>query len=582
MKYHYSDERNVLILLALLKAHGIKRIVASPGSANSALVASMQFDHYFEMISCVDERSAAYVACGLAAQTGEPVLITCTGATASRNYLSGLTEAYYRKLPVLAVTSTQPVSRIGHHVAQVIDRSVLPKDTIKKSYRLPIVKDKEDQWDCEVKVNQAILELTRHGGGPAHLDLQTESKSTYSTKELPNVRKIERLILGDAFPELTGRKVAIFLGSHGFWTPEELELIDRFCASNNAIVLCDHTSSYVGKYRVPFSLIGCQKTLDKSPFRPDILIHMGEVSGDYYTPSISSDEVWRVSPDGEIRDTFRRLTHIFELSEYAFLKSYIGTDRADSSYLDQCLKMLDQLRDHIPELPFSNIWLASRMASKFPENSTVHFGILNSLRSWNFYDLADGVESACNVGGFGIDGVLSSLFGASLADPSRIYFAVLGDLAFFYDMNVLGNRHLGQNIRILLVNNGKGTEFKQYNHHTSHFEEHADEFIAASGHYGCQSSTLVRHFAEDLGFEYMSVRNKEEFDAVSDRFLTAEKVNRPMLLEVFTDSHEESKSLEIMMNLSTGSAARGKEKIKGVAKQMLGEKGLKLAKRIIK
>lgn len=63
------------------------------------------------MYSSVDERSAAYIACGMAAELGEPVVLTCTGATASRNYISGLTEAYYRKLPVLAVTSSQDISR---------------------------------------------------------------------------------------------------------------------------------------------------------------------------------------------------------------------------------------------------------------------------------------------------------------------------------------------------------------------------------------------------------------------------------------------------------------------------------------
>ena len=77
----------MLILLALLKAHGIRKVIASPGTTNIALVASMQQDPYFQMYSAADERSAAYMACGLAAESGEPVVLSCTGATASRNYL---------------------------------------------------------------------------------------------------------------------------------------------------------------------------------------------------------------------------------------------------------------------------------------------------------------------------------------------------------------------------------------------------------------------------------------------------------------------------------------------------------------
>ena len=114
MKNFYNDAEHIQILIALMKAHKIKRIVVSPGATNICLVASLQNDPYFEMYSSVDERSAAYIACGLAAETGEPVALSCTGATASRNYIPGLTEAFYRKLPILAITATQKIEKIGH------------------------------------------------------------------------------------------------------------------------------------------------------------------------------------------------------------------------------------------------------------------------------------------------------------------------------------------------------------------------------------------------------------------------------------------------------------------------------------
>ena len=51
MEQYYTDERNVQILIALLKEHGIKRVVASPGSTNVTFVGSLQQDPYFEMYS---------------------------------------------------------------------------------------------------------------------------------------------------------------------------------------------------------------------------------------------------------------------------------------------------------------------------------------------------------------------------------------------------------------------------------------------------------------------------------------------------------------------------------------------------
>ena len=79
-----------------------------------------------------------------------------------------------------------------------------------------------------------------------------------------------------------------------------------------------------------------------------------------------------------------------------------------------------------------------------------------------------------NTGGFGIDGLMSTIVGAALADKNQLHYLVIGDLAFFYDMNVLGNRHVSATIRILLVNNGKGTEFRNYTNFASKFGDEAD------------------------------------------------------------------------------------------------------------
>jgi 2-succinyl-5-enolpyruvyl-6-hydroxy-3-cyclohexene-1-carboxylate synthase len=184
MANNYTDEKNAQVVIFLLKEYGIRKVIASPGTTNMALIVSIQSDPFFEIYSSVDERSAAYIACGMAAESGEPVVISCTGATASRNYLSGLTEAYYRKLPVLAITSTQHVSRIGHHVAQVIDRSVIQNDVAKLSVTLPVVKDDQDLWDCEIKVNKALSELKRNGGGPVHINLPTSYSRNFNVPEL--------------------------------------------------------------------------------------------------------------------------------------------------------------------------------------------------------------------------------------------------------------------------------------------------------------------------------------------------------------------------------------------------------------
>ena len=128
MEQFYTDERNVQILIALLKKHGTKHIVASPGSTNVTFVGSVQQDSFFEIYSCVDERSAAYMACGLAAEIMQPVVLSCTGATASRNYFPALTEAYYRKLPIYLL----PVRTVQARRCLPAKYTPSPHATIKK------------------------------------------------------------------------------------------------------------------------------------------------------------------------------------------------------------------------------------------------------------------------------------------------------------------------------------------------------------------------------------------------------------------------------------------------------------------
>ena len=545
----YTVERNVQILIAALKAHGIRQVIASPGTTNLTFVASLQCDGYFTMYSAPDERSAAYMACGLAAESGKPVVITCTGATASRNYLPGLTEAYYRKLPVLAVTGTLYESRSGHLTAQFVDRSSQPTDTVRLSVSMPLVRAKDDEWRNTIAANNAILELTRHGGGPVHVNLETGHSPDYSATSLPAIRVIKRHFPGGKMPALPAQgRIAVFVGAHVPWDPGLTESVDRFCERHDAVVFCDHASNYRGRHGANFTLSCYQQSRSYEAFRPDVLIHIGEVSGDYPSMRIcGTAQVWRVSPDGEIRDTFRRLFNVFEMSERQFFDWYAehGAGHA-GSYRRECAAHAANLLSRVPELPLSNIWVASQGSRAIPPESVLHLGILNSFRSWSLWPVPPGVSASCNTGGFGIDGCLSTVLGASLAHPDTLHFAVLGDLAFFYDMNSLGNRHVGCNLRILMVNNGKGVEFRNFNHPAAQFGDAADRYVAAGGHYGAQSRLLVRHYAEDLGFEYMSAETKEEYTRVAPRFWSPTPSVRPMVLEVFTSSVDDSEALRKM------------------------------------
>ena len=578
----YTAEANQQILIALLKAHNIRKVIASPGTTNITFVGSVQNDPWFQVYSSIDERSAGYIACGMAAESGEPVVLSCTGATASRNYFPALTEAYYRQLPVLAVTASQHFGRVGQYVPQVIDRAPLPRDCAKLSVHIPVIHTNEDRWAYGVKINEALLELRHNGGGPVHINMMTEYSQDFSVHELPEVQVIRRIEACDKnMPEIHAGTVGIFVGAHRKWSSRLTELVDAFCMKYNGAVLCDHTSNYRGKYEINPNLV---------PLSPrqgmDLMIHIGQVSGAYM--SLRPSEVWRVNPDGAVRDTFRKLSCVFQMNEEDFFARYTdlgggteaGQNQENPPYYSAWRKDYDYVRALVPELPFSNAWIAQQTIDKLPANSILHLGILNTLRVWNFFELPKTILAYSDTGGFGIDGCVSSLLGASLASPEKLFFGVVGDLAFFYDMNSIGNRYKGRNLRIMMINNGCGAEFKLYHHPAMRFGDDGDPFMAARGHFAKQSRDLVRHYAQDLGFEYLSASTKEEYLANIEYFTTPEMLEKPILFEIFTDPKNESDAVFAINNIEAPEITPSMF-VKNTVKNLLGPDNVRAVKKLI-
>jgi len=543
----YTDDKNAQIVLALLKKYNIRKIVVSPGTTNVPIAGSVQADSFFQGYSVVDERSAAYFATGLAFESGEPVALSCTGATASRNYLPALTEAFYRNLPIIAITSQSPVSDYGNFSPQSINRTVSQLDVKRISVNLPIIRDKKDEEACILSVNKALTLATKKGKGPVHINLIAGTLS-FSTANLPDITKIDfyqtdDLLQDDCISQLKeklhGKRIGLLVGSHRKFSQKEKEAIEAFINTYDITVFYDHTSNYHGKNRV---LLSVASGLRKTNQKPDIVIDIGSVTAVYAASYLLKGvEIWRVSEDGEFHQRYGNLRKLFDCSEYMFFTLFAGNKEAESKskYYNDVIKSIGSLI--IPDLPLSNTLISSQMASKLPENCSFHIGASESLSCMNFFEFKESIDSSCNVGALGIDGAVSSLVGQSMVDKNKLYFGQMGDLTFFYDMNVLGNRHIGNNLRLLLVNNGRGVRFR-----VSLFlpqSDALDEFTAAAGHYGS-----AKAWAQSMNFEYFSANNKDEFLTLIDDFCSPDinKFSKPVLFEVFTTVKDEQDGLKFI------------------------------------
>lgn len=580
---HYTVEKHTQILIALLKQHGVRKIVASPGTTNICLVGSLQSDPYFEIYSSVDERSAAFIAVGLAAESGEPVALSCTGATASRNYIPGLTEAYYRKLPVLAITASQHLGRIGQYYSQTLDRSSLPADIVVESVTVDCVYTEEDEWQCALDINKALIALRKNGGGPAHINLVTTYNPDFSCTALPSVKKITYVENQKEMPALEAyNHIAVLVGVHRRWSEELKNAVEDFCGAYNAVVVCNHASNYTGDYGYNPDLISNMAQYRPQTELADLVIYIGSISR--YNSGMKEKAMWRVNPDGEIRDSEKKMTHVFPMEEAAFFR-YYADQRAcvqNNSYARQWQDEYNAILEKTPELPFCNVWIAQTLSRMLPDNCVFHLSGSNTARAWNFFPISKTVECYSNDGTMGIDGQVSALIGESLASPDRLHFGAVGDLTFFYDMNSLGNRYIRSNLRLLMVNNGVGAEFKIYSHLAYAFGKAGDPYMAAAGHFGNKSHQLVRHYAEDLGYEYLTASSKEEFLEAVKRFTTPSMIDKPIIFEVFTNSADESDGIYAMNHIVFTTAGKAKSIAKNTIQSIAGEKGVSAIKHFLK
>ena len=144
----YSDKKNILQLVALLKAHGVRKIVLCPGSRNAAIVHTLANIEDFTCYSVTDERSAGFFAIGLSLQGGGPAAVCCTSGSALLNLHPAVAEAFYQQVPLIVISADRPAAWIGQMDGQTLPQPHVFGTLVKMSVNLPEVHTEEDEWFC--------------------------------------------------------------------------------------------------------------------------------------------------------------------------------------------------------------------------------------------------------------------------------------------------------------------------------------------------------------------------------------------------------------------------------------------------
>lgn len=544
----YTNLKNVQYLISALKAYKINKVVVSPGNSHNSIVRSLEEDNFFSTYNVVDERSAAFFATGLCQELMEPIAICCTAGTAASNYLSGITEAFRRGLPIVVITGDKNPYYFGQYEDQMIDNMSIFDKVTKYSCMLPFVKDEKDSWYCQRILNETLLELNHNGKGPVHIDVPIEDgmlaiDGTFTSTDLPYFKKINRIDLTDEvndtvcelFNKIYDKKIFIICGQDDHISSEEVELIESISKKYNCIFATDKLSNLhcSGTLEVTRAARAMDRNIEQ--LFPDIIIYMaGNPCMDYkfrLKNEHEGTELWIVNEDGKIADPFKKLTTVFQGNTIQFLKlmNSCRNKNVKTTYYDEWKEITDKVI--IPEFEYSNLYTVQKVMKRMQPNSNFNIANSTTIRITQFFDLDNSIQVYCNRGVNGIDGCVSTFIGQAAASPEKLNYLIVGDLTFFYDMNSIWNRYVGKNVRIMLNNNEGAALF--------HFNQ-GGKYPTLNENVAAEHFATAKGWVESQGFKYLSARNKEEFDRNLEEFMcsTSEK---PIFFEVCTHKDIDAK-----------------------------------------
>lgn len=538
------DFKKIQILVTLLRDYRIKHVVLSPGGRDVPIVRMFEYNaDTFIIHNVTDERSAAYYGLGIAAQLQEPVVCVCTSGTAVSNYLPAVTEAYYTGVPLIMVTADRRQVYFNQGEDQTIPQQKIFDGVIKKSVTLPEGSGFQAEYQTRRDISDCILETTHNGLGPVHINISIDNISIGANmgreywKLLPFINPhIRRISACDDKKTLmkwvdclkVSNRILIVYGQNCKPNTEQLNNINRFASKYNCVIVTDFISNLNSEYCVkPYNMLNAitQDTFNKE-LSPDIIISVGGKSlmNDPITFKIRGGVAgirhWSVTPNGNVKDFFFRLTSVLEMSQDFFFEWFAdnaGNIQNNREYYDVWRSMTEKF--HAPKI---EKWNAHYVQSKFipaiPADSILHLGVGQSFYDCRRYKLDPSISVFCNMGTNGIDGCASTFMGQCSVEKNKLCFLLIGDLAFFYDMNSIWNKELQNNIRILLVNNN-GTDL---------LRSHNLKAISSV------HNTSAKGWVGSVGFEYLEAHTKEEFHEKLNYFLSRD-AERALFFEIFCE-----------------------------------------------
>jgi 2-succinyl-5-enolpyruvyl-6-hydroxy-3-cyclohexene-1-carboxylate synthase len=492
---------------------GLRHACTSPGSRCTPIVLSLVRERRIRCWSHIDERCAAFFAVGAAKESGRPVAVTCTSGTAAANFAPAVIEAHQARVPLIVLTADRPPELREIGAGQTIDQLKLYGDAVK--------------WFLEVGVYDATPERLRWirtlacraywtalagTPGPVHLNFPLR-EPLVSDGPLPDDhtgRDGERpYVIYDRPPPSAPSggshpfgRVLVVAGRRESDRDAAAQLV-QFAAEAGIPLLADPLS---GARAGPAAIAHYDLLLRNPGFaqahRPEFVLRVGDLPTskplrawlaglDTAQIAIDPDDAWQ-DPDSvvgmRVSAPYRTLLEGMSsadviCSEPGWLDSWRAADAAAATAI------ADELGQELSE-PL----VAARLGGLLPADATLFVASSMPIRDVEeFFGVpAHGPWVLSNRGANGIDGTVSSAFGAAAAGAGPVVL-LIGDVALAHDIGgLLAAARLHLSITIVLLNNDGGGifHFLPVAGEVDAFEPHVAtphglDFARVAGLYGC-------------------------------------------------------------------------------------------------
>ena len=497
---------------------GMRAACTSPGSRCAPLVLALAGEPRLRCFSHVDERCAGFFALGLAKASGLPVAVTCTSGTAAAELLAAAIEAHEARVPLLLLTADRPPELRENGAGQAIDQLKLFGSAAKWFFEVDVQKgDTEHLRWMRTLACRAYWTALEGRPGAVHLnfplreplvtDAELPPDATGREGARPYVRRTPTPsnATGDQSANqgvsrdagalgqlITGSRRGVVVAGRCERQTGLGAVAAEFAATVGWPLLADPLS---GARRGEAAIAHYDALLRDERFAaatPDLVLRVGDlpVSKPLRTWLAGLDAVPQVAldPDGAWQDPASVLSYSFASEPAAILRQatiaheQTGEPRSDveqdwlASWRSADERAAEAILGMLGGDQLSEPTIARELGVLLPAEAILFVASSMPVRDIETFwpTRPDPPRVLCNRGANGIDGTVSSAFGAAAHaresaggrdDGQSVGGAgpvvlLIGDVALAHDIGgLLAARRLGLKLTIVLIDNGGGGIF---------------------------------------------------------------------------------------------------------------------------